>query len=80
MCYLYSKKFLAFSEFLQKFYFCQIQNLFINIIRAGYSGEGTSNRAETLATVRGTWGGENYLEIKNDAWLRLQDFYLEITK
>ena len=56
------------------------ENLFINIIRAGYSGEGTSNRAETLATVRGTWGGENYLEIKNDAWLRLQDFYLEITK
>ena len=56
------------------------ENLFVDLIRNGYAGEGTSNRADTLATVRGTWHGENYLEIKNDAWLRLQDFYLEITK
>ena len=55
-------------------------NLLINIIVGDYAGEGTSNRAETLETVRDPWNGENYLEIKNDAWLRLQEFYADLNK
>lgn len=50
-------------------------NLLIDIICRGYEGEGTSNRADLLNTVRNTWHASQYLEIKNDAWVRLQDFY-----
>ena len=56
------------------------ENLFIEIIRHGYSGEGLSSRAEVLNTVSKTWNGENYLELKNDAWLRLQSFYTQLGK
>ena len=55
-------------------------NLIVDLICKGYHGEGTSNRAETLASVRDAWNGELYLEIKNDAWLRLQDFYANLGK
>ena len=50
-------------------------NMLIDIICGGYSGEGTSTRAETLNTVKNTWHGAQYLEIKNDAWSRLQGYY-----
>ncbi len=56
------------------------ENLLINIICGGYSGEGTSNRNEALATIRDTWGGKNYLVLKNDAWIRLQQFYNDLNK
>ena len=58
------------------------ENLFIEIIRHGYSdlGEGLSSRAEVLNTVSTTWNGANYLELKNDAWLRLQSFYANLGK
>ena len=56
------------------------ENLLINIICGGYSGEGTSNRDEALATIRDTWGGKNYLVLKNDAWIRLQQFYNDLNK
>ena len=56
------------------------ENLLIEIIRSGYSGEGTSSRNETLATIRDTWGGKNYLVLKNDAWIRLQQFYNDLNK
>ena len=56
------------------------ENLLIEIIRKGYSGEGTSDRASTLNTVKTTWNGANYLEIKNDAWSRLQVFYNNLNK
>ncbi len=60
-------------------------NIFIDIITSGYSGANVpGNRATTLATLKGTgdgqWQGENYLEIKNDAWLRLQAFYENLNK
>ena len=56
------------------------ENLLIDIIRYGYQGEGLSSRAEVLNTVQKTWHGENYLELKNDAWLRLQSFYANLSK
>ena len=50
-------------------------NLLVDIISVGYAGEGTSNRADMLNTVKDTWGGSRYLEIKNLAWEDLLDFY-----
>ena len=50
-------------------------NLLVDIIQHGYAGEGTSSKAETLSTVSGTWGGKQYLMLKNDAWTRLLNFY-----
>ncbi len=55
-------------------------NILINIIVGGYSGEGTANRNETLNTVKNTWGGANYLTIKNRAWIKLQEFYNNLNK
>ena len=55
-------------------------NLLVDIIRYGYTGEGTSSKDVTLNSVQKTWNGENYLEIKNDAWLRLQAFYSKLSK
>ena len=55
-------------------------NLLIDIIIGGYKGEGTSSRAETLNTIINTWHGKQYLELKNDAWERLQDYYEELNK
>lgn len=53
------------------------KNLLVDIIVGGYSGQGTSSAAETIATVSGDWGGATYLELKNDAWTRLKKFYTE---
>lgn len=54
------------------------ENLFINIIVGGYSGEGTSSREETISTVSGTWNGQQYLALKDDAWQRLVTYYNEL--
>jgi putative aldouronate transport system substrate-binding protein len=56
------------------------ENLLIDLIRYGYEGEGLASRAEVLNTISKTWNGENYLELKNDAWLRLQSFYANLSK
>ena len=50
-------------------------NIFVNIIAKGYSGEGLSTRADVLNTVRNTYGGTVYLQYKNNAWMRLKDYY-----
>ncbi len=55
-------------------------NLLVDIIRYDYKGEGTASRAEVLNTVQNTWNGANYLELKNDAWQRLQSFYQNFAK
>ncbi len=54
------------------------QNLFVDIICGGYSGEGTSSAAETVATVTGTWSGQQYLTLKNGAWQKLVGYYNEM--
>ncbi len=46
-------------------------NLLVDIIAKGYSGSGTSNRAETINTVKKTWKGDTVLETRNTAWDRL---------
>ena len=53
-------------------------NILVNIIAKGYSGEGLSSRAEVLNTVQNSWGGKQYLQYKNNAWARLQDYYATI--
>lgn len=53
------------------------ENLLLNVIVGGYSGDGTSSAEETINTVSGDWGGSVYLELKNDAWNRLKKFYSE---
>ena len=53
-------------------------NLLIDIISNGYAGEGTSTRADVLNTVKTTYGGTVYLQYKNNAWARLQDYYATI--
>ena len=56
------------------------KNLLIDVIIGGYTGDGTSTRAEVINTVTKTWHGEQYLELKNDAWERLQDYYNDLNK
>lgn len=53
------------------------ENLFLNIIVGGYSGEGTSSQEETIATVSSAWNGQQYLALKEDAWQRLVTYYNE---
>lgn len=53
------------------------ENILLDIIVGGYSGDGTSSADETINTVSGSWGGSVYLELKNDAWNRLKKFYSE---
>lgn len=54
-------------------------NLFVDIISGGYAGEGTTDRATTIASVK-TWGSTRITEIRQVAWNSLKDFYAEITK
>ena len=56
------------------------KNLLIDVIIGGYTGDGTSTRAEVINTVTNTWHGSQYLELKNDAWERLQDYYEDLNK
>lgn len=51
------------------------ENLFVNIITGGFSGEGTSSVDETVTTVSESWSGKQYLQLKQDAWQRLLDYY-----
>ncbi len=51
------------------------QNLFVDIIVGGFSGEGTSSADETVATVSNTWSGAQYLQLKENAWQYLVQFY-----
>lgn len=50
-------------------------NLLINIIIGGYSGEGTTDRASTIKTVSDTWNCSVALRIRDDAWGYLLDYY-----
>ncbi|MGN1110631.1 MAG: hypothetical protein ACI4QY_03185 [Oscillospiraceae bacterium] len=56
------------------------QNLLVDIIVKGYSGEGTSSRDEMIKTVSDTWKCTTYVELKNSAWQRLVTYYNELNK
>ncbi len=51
------------------------ENLFVDIIAKGYSGDGTSSRADVVSTVSGTWNGTGYLALKQIAWDSLVNYY-----
>ena len=55
-------------------------NLIVNFIAGGFSGEGTSSAADTINTVKETWSGAQYLAIKQRAWDRLVTYYNAISK
>ena len=46
----------------------------------GYNGEGTDTRANTLNTVKETWGGSGYLTIKEGAWQKILRYYEDLNK
>ncbi len=50
-------------------------NLFVDIIAKGFTGEGTSSAAETVATISDTWHGAQYLELKELAWEDLVTYF-----
>ena len=50
-------------------------NLFVDIIAKGYSGDGTSSRADVVSTVSSTWNGAGYLALKQIAWDNLVNYY-----
>ncbi len=54
------------------------QNLFVDLIVGGYSGDGTSSRDEMMATVKDTWKCSTYVELKDAAWQRLVTYYNEL--
>ena len=56
------------------------ENLFVDLIRGGYAKIEMTGRASTLDTVKNSWNGENYLRIKNNAWVRLQEYYNNLVK
>ncbi len=56
------------------------ENLLVDVIVKGYSGDGTSSREATLKTVSDTWKGSGYLTIKQSAWNKLVDYYNTLTK
>ena len=55
-------------------------NLFIDIIIGGYTGEGTSSRAEVLNTVSNTWNAASYLEFRQGAYEELIAYYNSLNK
>ena len=58
-------------------------NLFVDIIAKGFGGETGADAAATADTVSksvsdGGWGGSTYLARRNEAWKRLQMYYMKI--
>ena len=56
------------------------ENILVDFIVGGYSGEGTSSRAETLNTIKETWGGKTYLMYRGDQWSRIIAYYNKLSK
>jgi len=56
------------------------ENLFCDIIVKGFTMEGATSVEEVVKTVNGTWNGSGYLQLKQDAWDRLVDYYETLNK
>ena len=56
------------------------QNLFIDQIVKGYTVEGMGSAEEAAAYVCDSLGGMQYLFLKQEAWIRLQDYYASLIK
>ena len=50
-------------------------NILCDQISKGYTEEGMSSSTEAVTTVSTTWGGAQYLQLKQLAWDRLVDYY-----
>ncbi len=50
-------------------------NILCDQISTGYTQEGMNNAAEAVATASTTWGGAQYLQLKQLAWERLVEYY-----
>ena len=55
-------------------------NHLVDIIANGYTGDVPASRELMLNKVTVEWHGIQYLEVKNAAWERLQDFYKNLGK
>ncbi len=51
------------------------ENLFVDLIVKGFVDDGFTSTEEAVNTVVNDWFGDLYLELKNDAWNRLLDYY-----
>ena len=56
------------------------ENLFVDIIVKGLAENGFADADAAAATVAGDWYGKQYLNLKNEAFLRLIDYYFDITE
>ncbi len=54
------------------------QNIFVDIIAAGFTGEGMGSPEEAAAYVADTMSGVQYLDIKEIAWEELLDYYASL--
>ena len=68
----------AYSELKTKFSSTKDgANLLVDLIASGYTDE-VYDAEEAAATVADEWGGMQYLNIKQDAWDRLLEYYAAI--
>ena len=51
------------------------ENVFVSQIVGGYTEEGMGNAEQSAQTVASSWGGTQYLALKEDAWNRLLAYY-----
>ena len=56
------------------------ENLFVDQIVNGYAAEGMDNAQASAEYVADTMGGMLYLQLKQDAWARLQKYYESLAK
>jgi len=55
-------------------------NILVDIIAKGYAGAELVDGTTTANTVANEWNGKSYLQIKQDAYTRLINFYNELSK
>lgn len=51
------------------------ENIFVNEIANGYTEQGMANAEQCAAMVTDSWGGKQYLALKQNAWDRLLSYY-----
>lgn len=56
------------------------ENILVDLIVKGYTGDGLSSRSEMLKTITETWKGQTYLAAKQSQWDRLVAYYNELSK
>ena len=53
-------------------------NVLVDVIASGFTFEGFSSAEEAADTVATTWHGVSYLDVKEYAWLDLQNYYTSL--